>query len=90
MDFILDNFGIILMIVGIAHTISSINIIYVLSSNGYKSSIMTPIANIRKLKELSKTKNEHKGLYYIALSIGYLALLTLILFIIAIIVDVTK
>lgn len=90
MDFILDNFGIMIMVVGIAHAVSSVNILYVLSKNGYKSSIMTPIANIRKLKELSNTKNEHKGLYYLALVIGYSALLTLVLFAIAIIVDFSK
>lgn len=89
MNFILDHFGIMLVVFGIAHAISSINIISVLSKNGYKSSIMTPIANIRKLKELSKTKDEHKSLYYIALGVGYFALLTLLLFIVAIIIDVT-
>ncbi len=90
MYFMLDNFGVMIMVVGIAHAVSSANILYVLSKNGYKSSIMTPIASIKKLKELSDTKNEHKGLYYLALIIGYSALLILVLFVIAIIVDVSK
>lgn len=89
MDFILDNIGIFLMILGISHAISSIFIINALSRNGYNSSVMTPIANIRKLRNLSKFKKEYKSLYFLSLGIGYFALLTLILFIIVIIVEVT-
>ena len=87
MDLLFESLGISIVIIGILHAISSIVIISTLSENGYSSSLMTPIANIKSLKVLSKEQGEFKWLYYLAQVVGYLALTTLLLFVIAIIVS---
>jgi hypothetical protein len=85
MDLLFESLGISIVVIGIVHAISSIFIISTLSEKGYSSSLMTPIANLKSLKKLSKEEGEFKWLYYLARVIGYLALTTLLLFVIAII-----
>jgi hypothetical protein len=88
MNYLLNNIGFIILIFGIVYAISSIYSVMILSANEYQASVMTPISNIKKLKELSRKRKEYIGLYYMALYIGYGAVITLILFIAAMIYDI--
>lgn len=62
MDLLFESLGISIVVIGILHAISSIVTISTLSENGYSSSLMTPVANIKSLRELSKEQSEYKWL----------------------------
>lgn len=87
MDFLIKLIGVFIFLVGIANFVSTLFIISVLSEHGEKASFMTPISNMRKLKKLIETKEEHQGLYYLSKFILYSVLVIIMLLALLIILN---